>query len=348
MSSPTPHISVVLPVYNGARYLDEAIESVLLQDYRDLELLIIDDASTDGTQEILTRWAASDPRIRLLRNEQNSGISRSLNVGLAAARGSYIARQDADDVSLQGRFRRQVVVLDARPEVVLVSTNYVFMDAQGRIQGQTSVANPPGVVRWRMLFSNAIGGHSQVMFRSDVARRIGGYDVGAPWSEDYDLWTRLLEHGDILVLPFVGMKHRLHDGRSSVVWRAAQRTSSYRITKRMLTRHLGRDVSFDEVEAVSHLWRLELRRGCCRRVDALVREAYGVFARHNSPATCRRVRILNGRQFTVVAAFLLRRGSVLDAARHLIRGLRWHPLGALQASWYVAGLAAYRVRRLAH
>ncbi|MEA2490982.1 MAG: hypothetical protein QOH21_2774, partial [Acidobacteriota bacterium] len=268
------------------------------------------------------------------------------NVGLAAARGTYVARQDADDVSMPSRFRREVEVLDAHPEIVLVSTNYAIMDRHGRKQGRTRISNPPDVLRWRILFSNAIGGHSQVMFRTEAARRVGGYDVEVRWSEDYDLWTRLLDCGELLVLPMVGMRHRLHDRRSSVIWHVEQRTNSYGITRRMLSRHLGRPVSDEELLAVSHLWRLELQRGYGARADRVVREAYRVYAGRNPAASRRRVRLLNGRQFTVVAAFLLRRGHVFDAALHIGRAVRWHPLGPLKAAWYIAGLAAYRLRRL--
>ena len=345
-TSEAPRISVLLPVYNGARYLDEAIESVLRQGFGDFELIVVDDASTDETPAILARWAARDPRIVLLRNATNGGVSVSLNVALAAARGQYVARQDADDVSLPDRFLREVEVLDSRPEVVLVSTNYAYMDWRGRVQGRTMIAKPPDVLRWRFLFSNAIGGHSQVMFRTDVARAIGGYSVVTVWSEDYDLWTRLMEHGEVVVLPMVGMKHRLHDGRSSVIWRAEQRAASYSITRRMLTGLLVREVSDDELVAVSHLWRLEFRRGYGRRADRVVREAFRVFARTHSAATSRRVRMLNGRQFAIVAAFLIRRGWVVDAAMHVVRGLRWHPLGVIQSTWYLGHLTAYRLLRL--
>jgi glycosyltransferase involved in cell wall biosynthesis len=342
----SPRVSVVLPVYNGATYLDEAIRSVVTQDFTDFELLLIDDGSTDASPELMAAWAARDPRIRLLRNDRNRGIAYTLNVGLEAARGIYVARQDADDISMPRRFVRQVAELDARPEVALVSTNYIVVDRLGRVRGRTRIANPPDVVRWRMLFSNAIGGHSQVMFRTELVRRIGGYDLDTRWSEDFDLWTRILEHGEILVLPILGMKHRMHDSRSSVLWRGEQRAMSYGITRRNLARHLGRSISDDEVEAVSHLWRLELQSGCSDRADRVVREVYRAVAPRSSRATRRRLRILTARQFTVVAAFLLRKGSVGDAALHLGRALRWHPLGLFKASWYIGSLAAYRLRRL--
>src|SRR5258705_775698 len=117
-SPPSPQVSVLLPVWNGERHLAAAIESVLGQSFTDFELLIVDDGSTDGSAALIRRYG--DERIRLFENEKNLGVTRSLNLGLAQARGRYVARMDADDLSAPERLARQVAFLDSHPEVALV------------------------------------------------------------------------------------------------------------------------------------------------------------------------------------------------------------------------------------
>src|SRR5687768_9316916 len=117
-----------MPVYNGERYLDEAIESVLAQEFADFEFVIVDDGSTDSTPELLAKWAARDPRIVVVRQFDNCGTGCALNAGLAVARGEYIARQDADDLSLPGRLARQVAALDGDREAVMVTVGRVWID----------------------------------------------------------------------------------------------------------------------------------------------------------------------------------------------------------------------------
>ncbi|PSO83704.1 MAG: hypothetical protein BRC41_11810, partial [Cyanobacteria bacterium QH_9_48_43] len=107
MSEPFSKISVVMPVYNGANYIREAVESILNQTFTDFEFIVIDDCSTDRSWEILTKYANQDQRVKLFKNEENLGVTKSLNKGLKLAQGDYIARQDADDVSLPERFEKQ-------------------------------------------------------------------------------------------------------------------------------------------------------------------------------------------------------------------------------------------------
>ena len=130
---PLPRITVLTAVYNGARYLAEAIESVLADGFEDFEYVIVDDGSTDATPRILADAAARDPRIVLLRHEPNRGIAAATNRGLAIARGAYIARLDADDISLPGRLAREAAYLDAHPAVALVSMNFDIIDAGGAV-----------------------------------------------------------------------------------------------------------------------------------------------------------------------------------------------------------------------
>ncbi len=128
-----PKVTVLLPVYNGARFLRQAIDSVLSQTWKDFELLVVNDGSTDGTAAILESY--SDPRIRILSNVQNIGLTLSLNKGLQSARGEYIARIDADDIALPIRLEKQVSYLDQHPEVGLVATGVKVIDERGHVTG---------------------------------------------------------------------------------------------------------------------------------------------------------------------------------------------------------------------
>src|SRR5438045_8388133 len=132
-------VSVLMSVYNGQEFLCEAIESVSTQSYRDFEFLIIDDGSTDGTPEILRKYAAADERIRVHRHE-NRGRAESLNVGIELARGEYIARMDADDVALPERLRQQLEFLEGHPDVGLLGGAFELISSRGHLIRQISFA----------------------------------------------------------------------------------------------------------------------------------------------------------------------------------------------------------------
>jgi glycosyltransferase involved in cell wall biosynthesis len=195
----TPLISVLLPVYNGGPLLDEAIHSILAQTFTDFELLVIDDGSTDDSYN---RAAAfKDPRIRILRNEVNIGLTRSLNRGLAEARGEYVARQDADDISLQNRFAAQVQYLRAHLEVVLVGTSAVRINPKGTMVGTNDMPVTHEAIRWASVVDNPFL-HTSVMFRRAVVQQeCGGYDEQYVVCQDYALWNRLAARHPVANLP---------------------------------------------------------------------------------------------------------------------------------------------------
>ena len=124
-----PKVSVVMPAYNAEAYIGAAMESILSQSFGDFEFLILNDCSTDGTEAIIQSY--DDPRIVYIKNEKNMGVAATLNKGLAAAQGEYIARMDADDFSLPQRFEKQVAYLDAHPEVVVLGTQVQFFSDRG-------------------------------------------------------------------------------------------------------------------------------------------------------------------------------------------------------------------------
>jgi hypothetical protein len=184
----TPRVTVLMTVFNGERHLGEAVDSVLGQSFDDFELLIVDDASTDGTSAIL--GALTDPRVRVVPNAQNLGLTRSLNRGLALARGDLIARHDADDVSEPERLARQVAFLDAHPDAALVGSCYRKIDDSGAPLGDRALPLDHDRIRWALHFYCPFI-HSAVVFRADVIQALGGYDETFVYAQDYDLWSRV-------------------------------------------------------------------------------------------------------------------------------------------------------------
>jgi glycosyltransferase involved in cell wall biosynthesis len=206
MSSSTvrPLISVVMPVHNTARYLDESIQSILGQTLEDFEFVILDDASTDDSGRILRAWAKRDARIRLIEAGQPLGPSRVYNHVVSQSRAPIIARMDSDDISEVRRFERQWEVLQNRPDVGLVGTLMEGIDRRGR---RVRPRDRGRLVR-RSLF--APFPHGSVMFRREVFDRVGGYREACVHWEDIDLFLRISDMSRILVLPDVLYHYRFH------------------------------------------------------------------------------------------------------------------------------------------
>lgn len=189
----SPLISVILPAYNAESYIAEAIQSILRQSCPDFELLVINDGSTDGTLDIICRIAAADRRINVIDNERNLGLIASLNRGIALASGEFVARQDADDISHMDRFRRQIDYMRVNLDVGLLGTAMELIDSTGTPWQLYRQPETDSMIRFRLLFNNALV-HTSVMFRRElVVRHCLQYDPYFPHVEDYDLWTRMLE-----------------------------------------------------------------------------------------------------------------------------------------------------------
>jgi O-antigen biosynthesis protein len=189
-----PQISVVMSVYNGAPYLEEAINSILQQTYANFEFIIVNDASTDKTSEILRKF--DDCRLRVLTNPENLGLTKSLNLGLNAARGQYIARMDADDLSLPHRLEKQLEFLEKNSEYSLVGSSYYQIDEAGSIKSLIRVLTDDRDLRTGLLQQNWFG-HGSVMMRKAAVVQAGGYDESFTYAQDYDLWLRLAKQHKI-------------------------------------------------------------------------------------------------------------------------------------------------------
>jgi glycosyltransferase involved in cell wall biosynthesis len=212
-----PRVSVLLPVHNGERFLEETLRSISAQTYEDLELVVVDDGSTDDTQPILSRYAALDPRLRVV-HQVKAGISAALNTGLAACRGELVARIDADDVMIRERVATQVAFLDAHPELGFCGSSVELMDARGRTFGHHSsglhhLAHLDRAVTERRGFAYT---HPSVMYRRDDVVAAGGYRASYEPCEDLDLFLRLIDTGRPgLDLPQPLVRYRQHSGSLS-------------------------------------------------------------------------------------------------------------------------------------
>jgi glycosyltransferase involved in cell wall biosynthesis len=195
-------LSVVMPVHNAGPYLDEAIESILNQSYRDFEFVILDDGSTDGSAEKLREWAARDDRIKLHRQEQNSGPVESSNLVVHHASGALIARMDADDRSHPERLKRQVDLLKKQPEIGLVGSLCNVIDRRGRIVRGPDVWRLDGR-SWFTPFP-----HGSIMYRRDLFHRAGGYRKACVYWEDQDLFLRMSALTNIVTIPLPLYEHR--------------------------------------------------------------------------------------------------------------------------------------------
>jgi glycosyltransferase involved in cell wall biosynthesis len=197
-----------MAVHDGERYLVAAIESVLAQRLDDLELLVVDDGSTDGSADMLR--GITDPRLRVLTNERNVGLARSLNRGVADARGEFVARLDADDVCVPDRLARQVAFMDANPDVALLGSWYTKMMPDGTLGARVRLPTDHWALRWQLLLSCPFA-HSAVLWRRQpVADEIGNYDERLAYSMDYDLWRRISKRFRVANLPADLLRLRVH------------------------------------------------------------------------------------------------------------------------------------------
>lgn len=218
-------VTVLLPVHNAEAFLPEAVESILGQSLSDLELVCIDDGSTDRSPEILQRYAARDGRVRVFRRE-HAGLIAALNEGLRIARAPLVARMDADDISTPERLEHQYRRLEMDPELWVLGTAEERIDAAGRARGR----RPPIVTGCdavaRALLEKCVICHPSVMMRREPILALGGYRPAYKHAEDYDLWLRVSERAKLDNLDFVGLRYRKHDGGISQRCSPRQRLST--------------------------------------------------------------------------------------------------------------------------
>ena len=240
-----PLVSVLLAVHDGEPYVRTALESVLRQTMSDLELIVVDDASTDTTPEVIAK--IDDRRLRVLRNDERLGLAASLNRGLDEARGRYVARLDADDIALPRRLELQVARIRATPRTVVVGSSVCAIDDDGTPGAVHTMPATLMAVRWHLLFSSPFFHPTVLLDREHLERNGLRYDPSFLESEDYDLWTRVLAAGDGANLPESLVLYRVHGRQASQARRELQRAFQLQVARREIAR-VARHLSAREIE----------------------------------------------------------------------------------------------------
>ena len=219
--SQAPTVSVLMPAYNAERFIREAVDSILAQSFQDFELIIVDDGSKDGTASIIQSY--SDERIRLIQKE-NEGVATTLNRGIELAKGQYIWRHDADDVSLSGKLKAEVDFMESHQDCLLVATQVAFMTERGKVAWEKKQPKDKWLgqdeVRWVSFedfspFSPIT--HGTALIRTSAFKKAGSYREAFITSEDIDMWLRIIEHGKLAVLNSCLSLHRISASSATAV-----------------------------------------------------------------------------------------------------------------------------------
>ena len=242
-------VSVLMSIYNNEAHLPAALDSILQQTFSDFELIAIDDCSTDGSWEILTGYAERDRRIRPIRNPENIGLTRSLNQGWALARGKYIARMDADDISLPSRFAKQVAFMEAHPKVGVCGTWTKTIGVSTRDFAKDSInPYPPDdkTIRCWLLFGVGLA-HPAVFLRQELFLKARlSYDNSYRCCQDYNLWVRASGYFELANIPEVLLFYRLHPQQVGQTYGEKLRVSNNQRVWTILFKTLALDVAQEE------------------------------------------------------------------------------------------------------
>lgn len=208
-----PKVSIQMCTYNRAHFIEQAIESVLSQTFTDWELLILDDSSTDNTNDLISKYT-NDKRIKYFKNEVNLGIVRNRNKGLNLSIGEYIAVLDSDDYWIDdSKLEKQIEFLDNNIEYALVGTNMRIVDENNVSLKDLKYPTSDKVIRSRMLIKNNFC-HSSTLYRKNVAEKLGGYDNSLQLAEDYNLFLNIGINNKIANIDTFGVAYRKHSNQS--------------------------------------------------------------------------------------------------------------------------------------
>ena len=214
MKKNKPLISVVMPAHNVQKYINSAIESVLNQSFKKLELIIVNDASTDKTLDIIRSFAKKDSRIKVVNNDTILNIARSLNKGISLASSNIIARMDADDIALPNRLELQYKLINSSKNIAVVGSDIVIIDPVGNKIGLRKYPESSGELK-NCLFKYSPFAHPVVMFKKDMFEEVGGYNPKYSPTEDLDLWFRLGRKHQFKSIRQTLLKYRVHEKSSS-------------------------------------------------------------------------------------------------------------------------------------
>jgi len=240
-----PRVTVLLATYNDEPFLGAAIDSVLAQTFSDFELLVVIDACTDRSREIVESYR--DSRVRLLMNETNLGLAASLNRGLAIIASDYVARLDGNDLCFPERLARQVAYLDAHPEVAVVGSQATLIDVAGRRTGDMRRPVTDLGLRWQSIFGSPLI-HSSVMFRRAIVwDALGGYDGRHRVGEDFEMWNRLAKEHGMGNLPEKLVAYRDDPYSTTGAERHPERDKYLKRKAPMVYENLRRELRWDDV-----------------------------------------------------------------------------------------------------
>lgn len=225
MSAEEPKISVLMSVYNAQAYLDEAIESIRNQTFRDFEFIIINDGSTDDSASILDRHASEDDRIYLIKQE-NKGLIAALNLGISEARAPLLARMDADDVAYPERLEKQYQRISTDSELGLLGSHVQVINEKGDMERVITYPIGDDAIKDSLIYGNPFA-HSAIVTRTELIRELKGYRDFYKYCEDYDMWLRISEVMKIDNLDETLLKYRWHEYNISKVNRNAQISAFY-------------------------------------------------------------------------------------------------------------------------
>lgn len=273
-----PLVSVVMPVYNGEMYLAESIESILSQTLNNLELVVVDDCSSDDSAAIVRNYAKSDERVRLIQQARNLGAASARNSGIAASSGEFIAAMDSDDMCLPQRLDRQADFLRTHPDIGVVGTGIksVYEDMTARVKGDVPQQHAFIVLRWCLrLF--AVGG-ATIMARRNTLISIGGYEDNRRFADDQELFSRLLWKTRFANLPDPLYIYRRHTAQNTARPRQEHQTNGPEVLQCWLNRLVGEKppIFIDSLKPlrdgskIGWRERRQLRRDAERLINALV------------------------------------------------------------------------------
>lgn len=246
-------VSVLMPAYNAAEHIGEAMDSILAQTFVDFEFLIINDGSTDNTVDIINGY--DDPRIKLIHNDGNKGLIYSLNYGLEIAQGKYIARMDADDIAMDTRFEKQVSFLENNPDVSILGTAFILMGTPYEIHHP----NYNEEIRIKLLDDGAFA-HPTVMMRKDsIDSNNIRYNADYKYIEDYQFWVEAaIKNLKMANLDEVLLQYRQHFNQVSSLKYEEQEETKQRIKLEYLSHYFGEYMSIDELISVNQCFDIDL------------------------------------------------------------------------------------------
>lgn len=242
----TPLISVVMPNYNAGPHLRESIKSILDQTYKNLEFIIIDDASTDESWSIIQEFAQKDPRVIAIKNDENLKICKSLNKGIAKAKGKYIARFDSDDICLLSRIEEQLEFLE-RPEnkdIGMCGFNLMLMNEQGKVYDEKKFPETDKDCREALFLRNPFA-HNTVLIRKEVLEQ-DPYNPDAVYAEDLDLWFRIGTKAKFHNIQKAMVKYRVGENNSVIVRKNKMIWNTLKVRTRAVLK-LGYSIKLKEV-----------------------------------------------------------------------------------------------------